>query len=335
MNNLNIVLENLKNNYKLKRFYSSKKFFRKKNFSKDLDITNYLKFGKFNDIVLEFNKLFDEKLNSENKNIFKKEIKKLQIIEVNEIKNYTGKFDSTEDKIELYAVPNHIKIGMKERLMHELLHSASKKYNGLLDGLSCALETEEGYHILGNALNEGYTELLNQKYFSKNINTKYYYYEKILASGIERLLGNRKMEKFYFNTGLADLIENLGQYENMEYIVGLINQMDKMSNEQDSTKRYAKFSYLKNEISNLNKIKLDNEYKNNLINYDQYQKNLFYDVFLYKKYNFIYSDKVNVVNKNDNYEISGAFGKLNIEKESLKDIYNDIIVNENNTKIIK
>ena len=93
--------------------------------------------------------------------------------------------------------------------MHELLHLASRKRVGKI--ILSGFRQVTNQTIMGRYLNEGYTEYLNQKYFSKKDRTVYA--EAVtFAQGIERIVGRKKMEKLYFDANLLGLIDHLGKY---------------------------------------------------------------------------------------------------------------------------
>ena len=111
---------------------------------------------------------------------------------------------------------NSSKGAMKQIITHELLHLSSTKFkdNNVYSGLS--------YNIIGNGLNEGYTEYLTNSLFDCNYVLTNYEYEKNIAIIINNFLGNVNMNKIYFtadNGGMITLLEEYSTYKNaMEFL---------------------------------------------------------------------------------------------------------------------
>ena len=79
-------------------------------------------------------------------------------------------------------------------LSHELLHMASttKDFGRVYTGFA----QRRNIAYFGYGLNEGYTELLNNRYFLDKKST-IYYAEQLYAQGIEKLVGRQQMEYYY------------------------------------------------------------------------------------------------------------------------------------------
>lgn len=92
-------------------------------------------------------------------------------------------------------------------------------------------ESEESF--IGEALNEGYTELLVGRYFKEKqelvkneLKEEIYYYEKIYANALEMILSKEKMEKFYFNSDLFSLIRKLRKFYDSQEIIDFLIKTD-------------------------------------------------------------------------------------------------------------
>ena len=284
------------------------------------NISDYLKFHEYNSIVEEFSQKFLDNIDKENYEVFNKKIKSFKI------KSKKKKDQSDEccayyicnnNNIIIYRTKNDSNDSIRERLMHELLHAASSKGNGLYGGLSFASKKERGYLKYAEALNEGYTEYLNQEYFSRNTSADYYYGPKVLAAGIERLVGKKEMEKIYFTGTLLDLIEAMGVYCSKEEALNLIYNIEEYNLEKDSKIRNEKYIKVRLQIAKLNKIKLDREFQNGKIDYETYEKEKLFNVDLYQK-NFIYAEEAGIIEEDDDYIIYGKFGILHEPKDQLK-----------------
>lgn len=108
---------------------------------------------------------------------------------------------------------------------HELLHSSSTKFfNGILySGFSKFV----GSKYIGDGINEGYTQLLAQKYFNENVG-KVYFWEVELVKILENIVGINKMEKYYFQAGYNNLITELMNYEEFNNIMLFIKNADRI-----------------------------------------------------------------------------------------------------------
>lgn len=97
---------------------------------------------------------------------------------------------------------------------HELFHTASSAYLYQKNTNFCGIsQRSPKTHInIGKCLNEGYTELLNERYFSTNLSTSYCE-EKNIAWAIEEIVGLKAMYNYYFNADLPGLISNLLKYD--------------------------------------------------------------------------------------------------------------------------
>lgn len=87
---------------------------------------------------------------------------------------------------------------------HELLHAASSK-NCFLFGF------HNGLIRTGRWLNEGYTELLNNRYFDSSFGFSYPS-EVFLMNKLEHIIGKEKMEQLYINSDLKGLINEINKY---------------------------------------------------------------------------------------------------------------------------
>ncbi len=93
-------------------------------------------------------------------------------------------------------------------IYHELFHMSSsvvkekKKYSGF--------HQTDFKTNLGREINEGYTELLTNRYFpSLNLSSIAYQYEAFVAERLEQIVGREKMQSLYLNANLKGLIDEL------------------------------------------------------------------------------------------------------------------------------
>ena len=85
----------------------------------------------------------------------------------------------------------------------------------------------KGKKIIATGINEGYTQLLAERYFgeSKDI-LKAYSCEKSIAEKLEMIVGKEKMQSLYLNANLYGLIQELKQYEDENTIMQFISDVD-------------------------------------------------------------------------------------------------------------
>lgn len=107
---------------------------------------------------------------------------------------------------------------------HELLHMASSSHSN------------EEYHIgfyqitnkanISYALNEGYTEAINNHFFGASIASSGYKYEAILSIIIEKVIGKKEMQNLYFTADLYHLVTKLKEYATYTAIGRFLYNMD-------------------------------------------------------------------------------------------------------------
>ena len=117
---------------------------------------------------------------------------------------------------------------LRNLIAHELLHMATSKED---DQVLCC-----GFHQInkktktniGIALNEGYTEHLNQQHFFPDYFDDSYLHEQSIAYEFEKIIGREKMEKLYFEADLYGLIQELTKYASVEEIITFLRDFDKL-----------------------------------------------------------------------------------------------------------
>lgn len=95
-------------------------------------------------------------------------------------------------------------------MYHELFHVASTKreYNKVISGFSIVLPD----NTLNLGLNEGYTQLLTERYFGSVSNYfQVYPYEVIIAAQFEKIIGSQMFD-LYLTANLLDLKHKFLQY---------------------------------------------------------------------------------------------------------------------------
>ena len=163
------------------------------------------------------------KIRYDNKNIIKMIL----------FQNFTmGTYNPTKNEIKI----NH---NSKNTINHELLHAASSNpwYSSI--GFNKQFKDSKKYDELGRGLNEGYTELLNNRLF-KNQSFSYIFLSKI-SYLIELLFENKEeMKDYYFNNEIEGIIYELNKYISEEEIIELLIDIDKLYYDPGNPIKYFK-----------------------------------------------------------------------------------------------
>lgn len=161
-------------------------------------------------------------------------------------------------------------------IYHELFHMASSVSadNMYYSGFSQSSRV----HAFGDGLNEGYTQLLTERYFGEIEGVcGSYKYEVFIASKLEEIIGKSKMYKLYLGADLHGLIEELKQYSSYEEIINFMVCLDYIDRYYDSGKisRLLKTNSLIQKIKEVNSflvkaylIKLKKDVANDVLNND-------------------------------------------------------------------
>ena len=171
-----------------------------------------------------------------------------------------GTYDGVSKTIEIY----HDKKD-HSTLHHELLHSASSDFSYDSSGFRVSLK--EGGEF-GEGLNEGYTELLNNRFFNTS-STSYTYLQK-LAELIELFYENKEdMVEDYFNADIFGLIGELLKSMSLEEAIDIIVDMDRFMYLKDFT--VSDYTKLKQKILKIYERNqkppktIDNSYEKQLV----------------------------------------------------------------------
>ena len=158
----------------------------------------------------------------------------------------SGTYNGKTKEIHIYNRDN------KVSLHHELLHASSADIRFMNIGFKIVLKNGL---IFGKGLNEGYTELLNNRFFNYT-STSYNYLQK-LAKQIENLCTDKEnMIEYYFNADIFSLISELMKKISLKEIIDILVDMDMLLyNENKSYLEYLKIKEKIRFIQNKNKVK--------------------------------------------------------------------------------
>lgn len=193
--------------------------------------------------------------NIENLKIKEKSLKITSIIIKGKV---CGTYSSNSNKIVIDKYTS-----FKDTVYHELLHMASTTKNNKCYNVGFCMRIST--YKFGEKLNEGYTDIMANRYFNSPISYKI---EVIIIQFIEMLIGQKEMEKLYLQSDLKGLVEILKKYTSEKEISSFICALDnigKYHNNMDIKLQINKiisylyllyFNYF-NEIYNKNKIQLE------------------------------------------------------------------------------
>ncbi len=108
---------------------------------------------------------------------------------------------------------------------HELFHAASSKNlfsSGFHHFILSSGHTGSQIQI-GRWLNEGYTELLNNRYFDSDYGRSYIH-EVFIMNKLEHIIGKEKMEELYITSDLKGLINEINKYLDKKETMTFINE---------------------------------------------------------------------------------------------------------------
>ena len=242
------------------------------------------KFGIYNDVVqkfvMKFQKMFTEKQTER----MLYNLSSLKITERN-TKEKTmagtislGQYNSDDNWINMeHFEDSKVQKNQEATLFHELLHMASTKKTNI--GMMTGFDIPQ---IMGVCLNEGYTELLTQRLYPEKENDNQAIRQIFLARGIENLIGQEKMEEYYFNADLNGLIEELEKYAPKKDILKVLFAMDQLSYSLffNSTQYRA----LVTEIAKWNATKLNDAYYSDKMTRREYENEYIRKVCEYRKF---------------------------------------------------
>ena len=116
---------------------------------------------------------------------------------------------------------------VESAIYHELFHMASSRYVGDIwySGFSQSLNKDA--FTIGDGLNEGYTQLLSERYFGHVEGLKGpYSYLVIIAGLLEEVVGAEKMTGLYLKADLPGLINELKEYASEGEIMRFLSALD-------------------------------------------------------------------------------------------------------------
>ena len=127
-----------------------------------------------------------------------------------------------DENLNTIYVVDHKSPSIANIISHELLHMATTKRTEKVIFSGFYQFYKDKATGIGYALNEGYTEYLNKKYFNKDEEEDSYHNEQLIAQGIERIVGSKLMEELYFKADLKSLVDELAKSTSIENVMILL-----------------------------------------------------------------------------------------------------------------
>lgn len=185
---------------------------------------NRINESRYNESLINFIQTIEKNFSKSNLNIFYNNINNLSIS-----KNFLVLLIGGSGAYN--AKKNNIKLVTSGSLYHELFHMASSYDNKQTGDAFCGFyqTSKRLYDNIGYGLNEGYTQLLTERYFGCNNNEASYSFEQKIAGEVEKLVGKEKMESFYLKADLKGIIMELSKYASLSDIMKFICLLDLVS----------------------------------------------------------------------------------------------------------
>ncbi len=263
------------------------------------DLTVRQDFGDLQPLINEFAETFRKNFTEEQTRNMLYLLRRLTVerkedtIKKFQLKVSMGVYNSYANKITIYTYPGEdLKEELRETIFHELLHMASTRR--IRDGFTGDYVT--GFELrsnFGKSLNEGYTEYLREKYFGKGNYTELPDWRVVIAKGIEYIVGEKEMEKYFFNADLPGLMAALRKYASQEDLMKLFFLMERV---EHPTLGFSKKKYreLRHELARINERKLKSDLEEGKITPEQYDIERAMKVNELK-YGFIWGEKTKVI----------------------------------------
>lgn len=193
---------------------------------------NKIKNKFFGKELIKFRKKMYKHFKSENLDLLNQNLKTLKVKikyiapEILLLKFAGGKYYIKKNKIKL------INFFIKDVINHELFHLSTSYYNEKLELGFCGFQQIDYLkkETIGYGLNEGYTELLTDRYFNKRVTRMTYSYKicRFFASKLEQIVEKERMESLYMNADLGGLCQYLLNFDDGSNIVTFVVLLDKL-----------------------------------------------------------------------------------------------------------
>lgn len=284
---------------------------------------------EFGEKLLQFSKKVVEKIPEESLKLFYYNINGVQVESrnfrfINLLQGYEtgGKYLNKKNVINISRQLNdHV-------LFHEFLHMASSFYDKnndeIFSGFSQSTRSIQ-FNTFGKGINEGYTELLTERFIGKS-DEYAYEIEKRIVKMLENIIGIEKFEKLYFEADLKGLINELTKYNDYESVIKFINDVDLVYREAKQLRKAEFSNYMgriKSLLKDIIKFLIGSYIKKNQCTPKQLRKNQDFIEFMTnapRELNFMNKKGCNPVKKHVEIISPTDFGQ--ILKESINESRN-------------
>ena len=275
------------------------------NKSKINNISTYINYSRFeNDDVKNAIRYF---INTLSKNFNENDLL-LFYNNINSLKISKMKIDDGSTVARYYILRNEILFTDINTIYHELFHASTSIYTKNSEICGFWQFNKSLDNGIGNGLNEGYTELLAERFFNtKDLKNDSYQYEKNITEAMERIIGQKKMQTYYINANLKGVINELKNYTSNKEIFTFLNRLDFIcENRYKKNISYFKQNKIMEYIRYINEfliITYIDKLKKDKISKEEFDKNIndYLDLFTI---NILLGDKVCDVDKLMNYTTS-------------------------------
>lgn len=200
------------------------------------NVSRYLNFDEYNQTIKEFCERLDDNFASYDLASFYRNLQTLKVREkfnFSKLLDHIIKKEPSETKYDEVENTLHVEDkNLKGRITHQLLRMTTTRQNESVIFCGFSQFYKEKNNSIGDALNTGYTEYLNKKYFQVDELVNSYSNEQVIAQGIEKIVGKNKMESLYFKSDLKGLVDELAKYTSIDNIMALLRSFDSIHKSQ-------------------------------------------------------------------------------------------------------
>ena len=176
--------------------------------------------------LLKFSRVLVYNFSDEDLVTFYNNMWSLTVCKFDELK-YNKKNKNRADTLAYYKVANNT-IFVSDYIstvFHELFHMSTSKRMGIFLFSGFSFHNLKNKLAIGNGINEGYTQLLSERYFDESIKGNYNYLVYMLTM-VENIIGKEKMESLYMSSNLYGLVDELKKYASYKDICRFVTYTD-------------------------------------------------------------------------------------------------------------
>ena len=221
---------------------------------------------------------------------------------------------------EYNSLNNKIYVGknIDDSIYHELFHVFTTYKKNILSTVS-GFNYTNIHTDIARSLNEGYTDLLANRYFDSVVS---YMIEANIARKTEIILSEKNMQNLYASNNLYAIIKSLSKFSSEEEAIAFISSTDKLSIYRNNIKRSI-------QIMNILSNYLVDVYLNVLVEFysrgkfDKEDINIFFSIFKEEFTNYaFYNDDVEkeYLRSSDYLDITSKLSNGNFQKQLQKKV---------------